>query len=280
MQTGGGEGGTGLGNLVRPPYIFKKSRCIMIDLTGRTALITGGSRGIGAATAILFARAGADVAVVFNKSEREAGRICTEIERLGRRSIRLKGDVSKTTDCARIVVKMRRTLGRIDLLVNSAGIWENGPIGTMSRARWERTIDINLSGSYNVIRHVVPVMKRQKYGRIINVASTAGQRGESLHSHYAASKGGIIALTKSLAVELIGSGIWVNCVSPGWVDTDMVKNQLGNRITRKSIFQSIPRGRAASPEEIAGPILFLASDLSNHIVGAIIPVNGGSVLSG
>ncbi|MBI3189795.1 MAG: SDR family oxidoreductase, partial [Ignavibacteriales bacterium] len=119
-----------------------------------------------------------------------------------------------------------------------------------------------------------------KYGRIINVSSTAGQRGEANYSHYATSKGGIIAFTKSIAIELIRDGIWVNCVAPGWVDTDMVSQVLSNSKRKRGIIESIPRGRIAKPEEIAGPILFLASDLSNHIVGEVLNVNGGSVLCG
>lgn len=252
----------------------------MIDLTGQKVLITGGSRGIGAAAATLFARAGADIAIVYHSHEREARVICSGIGELGRFAVKLKADIRKQTDCAKIVQTITKEFGRIDVLVNSAGIWEKGPIGRMTSSQWNRTIDINLTGTYNMIHQVVPVMKKQKYGRIINVASTAGQRGEPYHAHYAASKGGIIALTKSLAVELIGSGIWVNCVSPGWVDTDMVAKTMRNPASRKSIFSSIPRGTIATAEEAAGPILFLASDLANHIVGGIIPVNGGSVLSG
>jgi 3-oxoacyl-[acyl-carrier protein] reductase len=170
--------------------------------------------------------------------------------------------------------------GRVDILVNSAGIWEYGKVGKMTMDQWQKTISINLTGVFNMCSAVLPVMKNQKYGRIINISSTAGQRGEAFHSHYAASKAGVIAFSKSLALEVIKDGIWVNSVAPGWVNTDMVSDVFKNSKTKKEIKQSIPRGKIASPEEIAGPILFLCSAYSNHIVGETINVNGGSVLNG
>ena len=175
---------------------------------------------------------------------------------------------------------VRNKFQRIDILVNNAGIWEYGKIGEMTPKQWQRTIEINLTGTFNMCNVVVPIMQKQKYGRIINISSTAGQRGEALHSHYAASKGGIIAFTKSLGPELIRDGIWVNCVAPGWVNTDMVSDVFKNLKETKEIVKSIPRGKVATPEEIAGPIIFLASHLADNIVGEILNVNGGSVLCG
>ncbi len=148
----------------------------------------------------------------------------------------------------------------------------------MSLAEWRKTIEVNLTGIFSMCKVVIPIMKKQKYGRIINISSTAGQRGEAFHSHYAASKGGVIAFTKSIAPELIKDGIRVNCVAPGWVDTEMIAKVYKSSRHRTEINQSIPRGKVASPQDIAGPIVFLASNLADHIVGTVLNVNGGSVL--
>ncbi len=174
----------------------------------------------------------------------------------------------------------RRHTVRIDVLVNNAGIWERGAADRMSEREWIRTIDINLNGTFRLCRLILPIMKKQRSGKIINISSTAGQRGEPFHSHYAASKGGIISFTKSIAIEAIPFGIHVNCVAPGWVSTDMTAHVSGNRALYKEICAGLPRGRFATPEEIAGPVLFLASDLAVNLVGEILNVNGGSVLCG
>lgn len=252
----------------------------MINLSSQVALITGGSRGIGAATATMLAKAGADVAIVYRENYKSAVKVIRSIEQNGRSGFALRGNIVNYTDCRNIAIKVIKNFGRIDILVNNAGVWEYGEIGKMTEKDWKKTIDINLTGTFNMCNIIVPIMKRQKYGRIINISSTAGQRGESFHSHYAASKGGIIAFTKSLGPELIKDGIWVNCVAPGWVDTDMVAAEIKNPSTKKEISQSIPRGKVGKPEEIAGPIVFLASSLADHIVGEILNVNGGSTLCG
>ncbi len=251
----------------------------MIYLDGQKVVITGGSRGIGAACAVLFARAGADVGILYRSDKRAADGVAASVRKLGKNALIVRVDVSDMKECTNAVRTVTRELGSVDILVNSAGIWEYAPVGRMSTAKWGKTIRINLDGTMNMIRAVVPTMISRKYGRIINIASTAGQRGEAEHSHYAASKGGVIALTKSLGVELIPRGIWVNCVSPGWVDTDMVSGTLKNRRRKKQIVESIPRARIASAMDVAGPVLFLASNLADHIVGANISVNGGSVLA-
>lgn len=252
----------------------------MISLKGQTALITGGSRGIGAATAIMFAKAGANVALTYQKNRNAADSVLRTILASGSRGIALKGSIENERDCRRFCRETAKLFGSVDLLVNSAGIWEYGEIGKMSLKQWQKTIDINLTGTFNMCNAVVPMMKTQKYGRIINVSSTAGQRGEAYHSHYAASKGGVISFTKSLAPELISHGIWVNCVAPGWVETDMTAAEMKKTASRKEILDTIPRKKVASAEEIAGPILFLASELANNVVGEILNVNGGSVLCG
>jgi 3-oxoacyl-[acyl-carrier protein] reductase len=252
----------------------------MIELTGQIAIITGGSRGIGAATAMMFAEAGASVVITYRSNRKAAENVLREMSALGVRGYLIKGSIENESDCKRICRETVKLFGRIDILVNSAGIWEYGEIGKMSLKDWKRTIDINLTGTFNMCSAVIPLMKKQKYGRIINVSSTAGQRGEAFHSHYGASKGGVIAFTKSIAPELISDGIWVNCVAPGWVDTDMTAKELKMKSAKAEILSTIPRKKVGTSEEIAGPILFLASELANNVIGEILNVNGGSVLCG
>ncbi len=252
----------------------------MINFSGQCALITGGSRGIGAATALMFAEAGADVAITYAQDGASAKKMVDKINSLGRGSDALRCRVERYGECQRLTSLVLERFGRIDILINNAGIWEGGRIGKMSSAEWNKTLRINLTGTFNMCNSIVPLMKKQKYGRIINISSTAGQRGEPFHSHYAASKGGIIAFTKSIAPELIKFGIWVNCVAPGWVKTDMISRVSGMSARSKEINRSIPRGRAGMACEIAGPILFLASNLADHVVGEVLNVNGGGVLCG
>jgi 3-oxoacyl-[acyl-carrier protein] reductase len=173
-----------------------------------------------------------------------------------------------------------RRFGSLDVLVANAGIWKEAAIETMTDSQWRETIRFNLDSIYACSREAARVMLKQKRGTIILVSSTAGQRGEPFYSHYAATKGAIIAMTKSLAAELGPRGIRVNCVAPGWVATDMTAHTLSDPRERRKIRQVNPLGRVASPDEIAGPILFLASDLATYINGEILNVNGGSVLCG
>ncbi|MFQ6082435.1 MAG: SDR family NAD(P)-dependent oxidoreductase [Candidatus Aminicenantia bacterium] len=250
----------------------------MINLQGKTALITGGSRGIGRATAILLARAGSEVAISYTRHKKQAEEVAFEIAQLGGKCLVLKGNISKKSDVDQIVDKTIKEYGKIDILVNNAGIWTYGEIGNMTEQLWEETMNINLKGIFLTCNTVVPYMKKRKMGWIINVSSTAGLRGEAFHSHYAASKGGIISFTKSLAVELAPYNILVNCVAPGWVDTDMCQEVFKDKEFREQIRQSIPLKRIPLAEDIAGVILFLASDLARHITGAVINVSGGTVL--
>lgn len=252
----------------------------MIDLTGKVLLITGGSRGIGAATALLFARAGADVAITYRGSDSKAKEVQNEIGKLGKKCQTYKGDISKKDIVKTIVRDVQKEFGRIDVLVNNAGIWTYGEIDTMKEDVWDQTMDVNLKGTFLFCHYIVPIMKKQAGGSIINISSTAGQRGEAFHSHYAATKGGIISFTKSLSTELGRFNIRVNCVAPGWVDTDMSADTLQKQPLREEVLKSIPLGKIPTAEDIAGPILFLASRLSDHITGEILNVNGGSVLVG
>ncbi|MCI0331412.1 MAG: 3-oxoacyl-ACP reductase FabG [candidate division Zixibacteria bacterium] len=250
-----------------------------IDLSGQVAVITGGSRGIGKATALYFARAGADVVFSYVKNEMAARRTLEEIEKTGQRVLAVKADVSKFSDVKKLIVAAVKKFNRIDILVTNAGIWEEAAIEKMTPAKLAQTVATNLYGTFYPITLAVPHMKKQRSGNIITVSSTAGQRGEAFHSHYAATKGAVISLTKSLAPELAPFGIRVNCVAPGWVDTDMSHSALTGE-ERKKILSAIPLGRAATAEEIAGAILFLASGLSTFVVGEILNVNGGAVLIG
>jgi 3-oxoacyl-[acyl-carrier protein] reductase len=252
----------------------------MISLKDRTTLITGGSRGIGRATAILFAQAGSDVAFNYACREKAALEVKAEIEKRGRECLIYKADISKEAEVKSMVEDVARKWGHIDILVNNAGIWTTLEMGAMDTEVLKETIEVNLDSVFYFCNAVVPLMKKDKRGWIINVGSTAGIRGEAWHSHYAATKGAIQALTKSLAAELGPWNIRVNCVAPGWVDTDMCTEVFSDAAFKESVRQSIPLKRIPLPEDIAGPILFLASDLARHITGAIINVNGGSVLCG
>jgi len=251
----------------------------MIDLTGKSALVTGGARGIGRAVCLMLARAGASIAVNYRVESPSANLLVDEIEAAGGEAFALSADVSKRAEAEMVVDETVSRFGAIDILVNNAGIWKSSPIEEMSDAEWEEMIAVNQTGTFNCIRAAVPPMKEVRSGRIINISSTAGQRGESFSSHYAATKGAVISLTKSLAVELAPFGILVNCVAPGWVVTDMTRDDLlGAR--RESILQTIPLARAGTPEEIAGAVLYLASDLATFVTGEVLNVNGGAVLIG
>jgi 3-oxoacyl-[acyl-carrier protein] reductase len=250
-----------------------------MDFNGKIALITGGSRGIGAATAIMFARLGADVVINYNANKDEAERVQGDIEKFGRKCLVIKADIGKRSDCKNLVKTTIEKFGRIDILVNNAGIWTEAAIENMTDDILDRLLDINLKGCFYTTTAAVPYMKKQKSGNIIFVASTAAQRGEAFHSHYAASKGALIALTKSLCPELANYRIRVNCVAPGWVDTDMSHEALIGSDAPK-ILSLIPLGRAATAQEIAGPIVFLASDWAGFIDGEVLNVNGGAVLAG
>jgi 3-oxoacyl-[acyl-carrier protein] reductase len=254
----------------------------MISLAGKAALITGGSRGIGAAAVKLFAQAGADVIFSYNSAKEAARQIEQEAARHGTRVEAFKADAGKHEDNRKLVDNCIKRLGRLDILVPNAGVWnlEGLPIEKMSERQWDDMIRINLKSVYSVIHFAVPQMIKQKSGKIIPISSTAGQRGESFHTHYGASKGGIISLTKGLSTELARHGITVNSVAPGWVATDMSNPVLVTKAGKKMAESVIPLGRPASAEEVAGPILFLASDLANFINGEILNVNGGSVLCG
>ena len=255
---------------------------MQINLEKQVAVVTGGSRGIGAATVKLFAAAGAKVVFNYRQAAKAAREVVCSCGRHAPNVVALRADVSRMADAKRLVGEAVRRFGRLDVLVANAGIWnaEPAPIERMTERQWDEMMAINLKGVYAVIHYVVPTMLRRKSGRIIVVSSTAGQRGEAFHTHYGASKGGVISLVKGLSTELAPHGILVNCVAPGWVDTDMCTPVVRNRREYQQALRTIPLHRFARPEEIAAPILFLASEMASYVTGEIVNVNGGNVLCG
>lgn len=251
----------------------------MISLQNKNVLITGGSRGIGKACVELFLNAGANVAFSFHSGKSEADKLISDYKGTSElKSYRV--NLADLGEIEKVILNILKDFRRIDILVNNAGIWKEAAIDKMTIDQWNEMMNINLTSTYLITKLVVPEMKKNNFGRIINIASTAGQRGEAFHSHYAASKGGMISLTKSLASELGSFNITVNCVAPGWVITDMTTDSLADKEIYKKVLSDIPLNKIARPEEIAGPVLFLASDLASHITGEILNVNGGSVLCG
>jgi len=249
-----------------------------LGLAGKVAIVTGGSRGIGKAVVDLLSSFGTKVVVNYVRDEAAATATANSARERGADAIPIQADVAQLSEAERLVNETLERFGRIDFLVCNAGIWDGGPVESIAEELWDRTFDINLKGTWSVCRATVPIMKQQKSGRIVIVSSTAGQRGEANVSNYAASKGGQIAFMKSLATELGGFGINVNCVAPGWVDTDMTSDTLADEARLKVILEEIPKGRVATPEDIAGSVVFLCSAWSDHITGDVISVNGGSVL--
>lgn len=251
----------------------------MMEFRNQVVLITGGSRGIGAAAARLFAELGADVAINYYANKPDAEKVKADIGKMGRKCLIVETDIGKRRDCENLVKATIDEFGKLDILVNNAGIWTEAAIEDMTDEILDRTIDVNLKGCFYTTSAAVPYMKKQRSGNIIFVSSTAGQRGEALHSHYAATKGALISLTKSLCPELAACGIRINCVAPGWVDTDMSHDALTGPDGPKYV-SLIPLGRGATAAELAGPIVFLASEWASFISGEILNVNGGAVLSG
>ena len=251
----------------------------MIDLENRIAVVTGASRGLGAATARALARAGADVIVHHRASADAAALVVADIEATGRRAWTAAADLAPDGGAAHLARTVTQITDRVDILVHNAGIWTDGPIESMTMATWRDTMRLNVDAVFALTQALLPWLRRSPHAAIVLVTSTAAQRGEAGHSHYAASKGALVSWTKSLAVEL-APHIRVNAVAPGWVETDMVRVELEVPGRRAEIERTIPRGRVPTADEVAGPIVFLASDLAVHVTGEILNVNGGAVLCG
>ncbi len=253
-----------------------------ITLKDEVAVVSGGSRGIGAATVRTFAEAGARVVFSYRRANRAAAQVIESCKGLEGEAVATRADVSRVTEARSLIEGTVRRFGKLDILVANAGIWNYKPlpIERMTEKQWDEMMAVNLKGVYSLVHYAVPRMMRQKSGRIIVVSSTAGQRGEVFHTHYGASKGGVISFVKGLSAELAPHGILVNCVAPGWVDTDMSTPVVSNRREYEEAKSAIPLRRFAKPEEIAWPILFLASPMATFITGEVLNVNGGSVLCG
>jgi 3-oxoacyl-[acyl-carrier protein] reductase len=264
-----------------------------LDLSGKVALVTGGSRGIGAATATLLARAGASVAITYRTRRADAERVVADL-RLGRTDGRqesfpvsrfpfhaYQSDLTTAAANDRLMADVVRDFGGLDSLIVNAGVWaaDDVPLMRMTDAQWRTTMAANLDAAFFGCRAALRVLRPD--GAIVIVSSTAGQRGEAFHADYAASKGAVIAFTKSLAVEA-APAIRVNSVAPGWVDTEMCAQPFAAEegAGRRRIESGIPLSRIATPEDVAGPIVFLCSPLARHITGAVLSVNGGAVLWG
>jgi len=251
----------------------------VIDLRGKRALVTGGSRGIGGATALLLAECGADVGIGYRSRQAEAADVVQQVAGLGVRAFAHAADLSAVAGTTSLFDRAVREFGGLDIFVGNAGIWppDDIALADMSDEHWRRTMNENVDAMFYSTRAAARQLERG--GRIVLVSSTAGQRGEAYHADYAASKGAMISFVKSLAVELAKREITVNAVAPGWVDTEMVAQALDNE-GRDRIAAAIPVGRVATARDIAGPIAFLCSELARHVTGEILNVNGGSVLCG
>lgn len=261
---------------------------LSLDLDGRVALVTGGSRGVGAETVRLFAVAGARVAFSYRKAREQAATLAAECGG-PRHCVPIQQELSSPAQGRALVHAAVAAFGRLDILVANHGVWEPGdaPIATMKEEQWRRTLAVNLDSVFGLVQAAVAQMEAQPrlpqaevVGHIVLISSTAGQRGEAGHADYAVTKGALISLTKSLSSELAPRGIRVNCVAPGWVDTDMSASTLSDPERGAKIRAGIPVGRVASPREIAGPVVFLCSPLAGFISGEILNVNGGAVLAG
>ncbi len=251
----------------------------LLDLSGKNAVVTGGSRGVGRATAELLARAGAGVGISFRARTHEANAVVAGLAGIGARAWCEQGDLGRAADARRLFERADREFDGLDIVVGNAGIWlpEDVAIADMDDARWRETVAANLDSIFHTCREAASRLRPG--GALVLVSSTAGQRGEAFHADYAATKGAIIALVKGLCVELAPRGVTVNCVAPGWVDTEMAEPAFGDG-GRERIARAIPLGRIATAADVAGPIVFLCTPLARHITGEVLNVNGGSVLAG
>jgi 3-oxoacyl-[acyl-carrier protein] reductase len=257
---------------------------VALSLNGKVTLVTGGSRGIGAAIVRMFVAAGARVFFSYEKAASAAEQLCRE---LGEGNCAAKAiSLDSPAAAGDLVTACIARFGRLDILVANHGIWppEDAPIDEMTDDQWRKTVAVNLDSVFGLVKHSVAAMKKiasqGSPAHIVLISSTAGQRGEAFHCDYAATKGALISMVKGLSSELARDHIYVNCVAPGWVDTDMAKPAMQDPPTAKKVLATIPLGRIGAPEEIAGPVLFLCTPLAGFITGEIFNVNGGAVLVG
>jgi 3-oxoacyl-[acyl-carrier protein] reductase len=258
---------------------------IPLSLSGKVALISGGSRGIGAATVRMFAAAGAKVAFSYRSARSQAETLAMECGSTVCHPI--ASDLNTPEAARALVAETVRHFGKLDILVANHGVWpeQDVPIERMPDEQWRSTLSINLDGVFGLVKHSVAQMKAQPRttspaGHIVLISSTSGQRGEAFHCDYSATKGALISMVKGLSTELASAGIYVNSVAPGWVDTEMSAGALANPKSGDEIRSTIPLGRVGRPEEIAAPVLFLCTEHASFITGEVFNVNGGAVLTG
>lgn len=252
---------------------------LAIDLRDKCAIVTGGSRGVGAAIAELLAQAGAHVGISYRTRKDEAEAVVASCRQAGVRGWAQAGDLSERDDADALFDRASREFGHIDIFIGNAGIWipDSVPIDQMTDEQWRNTLGVNLDSIFYTTRAAIRMLNDN--GRIVLISSTAGQRGEAGHADYAATKGAIISMIKGIALELAPRGITVNTVAPGWIDTEMADEPYRNG-GRARIEAAIPLGRVASAHDVAAPTVFLCSDHARHITGEVLNINGGSVLCG
>jgi len=257
-------------------------RGVVLSLEDRVAVVTGGSRGIGAAIVRLFTQAGAKVVFNYQRAQAEAERLAADCGG-AEQCVAVRAELSSPEAARLLVTEAAKHFGRVDIVVGNHGVWppQDMPISEMPDQQWRSTVAINLDSIFGLVKHGVAQMKKQHSGgHVVLISSTAGQRGEAFHCDYAATKGAIISMVKGLSTELARDGIYVNCVAPGWVETDMAAPALHDPEISKRVYATIPLGRAGTPAEIAAAVLFLCTPHAGFITGEIMNVNGGAVLVG
>jgi len=262
--------------------MFMPEKGVVLSLENRVAVVTGGSRGIGAAIVRLFTQAGARVLFNYQQAKAEGERLMKECGG-EQRCVAVQALLDSSIAAAGLVKAAIARFGRVDIVVGNHGVWppQDAPVDQMSDEQWRSTMAINLDSIFGLVKHGVAQMKKQgSGGHVVLISSTAGQRGEAFHCDYAASKGAIISMVKGLATELARERIYVNCVAPGWVETDMAAPALHHPEISQKVFATIPLGRAGTPEEIAASVLFLCTPYAGFITGEVLNVNGGAVLVG
>ncbi|MGE5324535.1 MAG: SDR family NAD(P)-dependent oxidoreductase [Actinomycetota bacterium] len=255
---------------------------VRMSLEGRVAVITGGSRGIGAATVRMFTNAGARVLFNYQKAGDQAARLVSACGGTSQ-CVAVQQELASVESARNLVDAAVGQFGRLDIVVGNHGVWppQDVPVDEMGAEQWRNTLAVNLDSIFGLVKYAVSQMKKQKQGgHIVLISSTAGQRGEAFHCDYAASKGAMVSMVKGLSTELARDHIYVNCVAPGWVETDMAAPALNHPEISRRVYSTIPLGRAGRPEEIAATVLFLCTPHAGFITGEIVNVNGGAVLVG
>jgi 3-oxoacyl-[acyl-carrier protein] reductase len=247
-----------------------------VELEGKVAIVTGASLGIGSACALDLAKNGADVAINYRKHDAEANEICGKIKSMGRRGLAVRADVANFQDAQNMVDTVVKEFGKVDILINNAGVNRDAVIWKMTEQQWDEALDINLKGYFNYLRAVAPLFKAQGSGKIVNITSINGLRGKFGQSNYTAAKAGIIGLTKTVARELAKSNVNCNAVAPGLIETDMMK-QAPEDVKQKALAE-IVLGRMGAPEEVASVVTFLCTERSRHVTGEVIKVDGGQYI--